>query len=57
MKAAVLTAPERIETVDEWPEPVRVIEAGFPLGEAREAFAGAAGRAGKTWIGVGGGHA
>ncbi|MDH6521154.1 hypothetical protein M2163_001860 [Streptomyces sp. SAI-135] len=112
MKAAVLTAPERMETVDDWPEPVcgpgdvviephhacltcagcltgltsacphraiaglnapggdftaaltelpdarpgAVIEARFPLARAQEAFAGAAGRAGKTWIRLGSEH-
>jgi alcohol dehydrogenase/L-iditol 2-dehydrogenase len=30
-----------------------VIEARFPLARAQEAFAGAAGRAGKTWIDLG----
>ncbi|WP_369174792.1 zinc-binding dehydrogenase [Streptomyces sp. R28] len=31
-----------------------VVEARFPLDEAQEAFTGAAERAGKTWIGIGG---
>jgi alcohol dehydrogenase/L-iditol 2-dehydrogenase len=34
-----------------------VIEARFPLARAQEAFAGAAGRAGKTWIDLGSDHA
>ncbi|MFG3292320.1 zinc-binding dehydrogenase [Streptomyces sp. NPDC048179] len=33
-----------------------VIESRFPLEEAQEAFAGAAGRAGKTWISIGEAH-
>ncbi|MFM9614529.1 zinc-dependent alcohol dehydrogenase [Streptomyces niveiscabiei] len=37
--------------------PGRVIEAGFSLTEAQEAFAGASSRAGKTWIRIGSGHA
>lgn len=41
--------------------PEVVMEARFPFGEAQEAFAGAAGRAGKTWISIrdsdGSGHA
>ncbi|QNP68558.1 alcohol dehydrogenase catalytic domain-containing protein [Streptomyces roseirectus] len=46
-------------TVTELPaaRPGRVIEAGFPLTEAQEAFSGAAARAGKTWIGIGSDHA
>jgi alcohol dehydrogenase/L-iditol 2-dehydrogenase len=37
--------------------PGAVIEARFPLARAQEAFAGAAGRAGKTWIDLGSDHA
>jgi alcohol dehydrogenase/L-iditol 2-dehydrogenase len=33
--------------------PGAVVEARFPLARAQEAFAGAAGRAGKTWIDLG----
>ncbi|MER7483294.1 alcohol dehydrogenase catalytic domain-containing protein [Streptomyces sp. NPDC126510] len=33
--------------------PSAVVEARFPLDEAQQAFAGAAARAGKTWIGIG----
>ncbi|MDQ0758169.1 hypothetical protein [Streptomyces canus] len=87
MKAALLTAPARMETIHDWAAPVFgpgdvIVEAhgvgqrgrdlavfhdmrvppstpcvlgheGFPLARAQEAFAGAAGRAGKTWIDVG----
>ncbi|WP_050370504.1 zinc-dependent alcohol dehydrogenase [Streptomyces acidiscabies] len=37
--------------------PGRVIEAGFSLTEAQEAFSGASLRAGKTWIRIGSDHA
>lgn len=37
--------------------PGAVIEARFPLARAQEAFAGSAGRAGKTWIDLGSEHA
>ncbi|MDH6553375.1 alcohol dehydrogenase catalytic domain-containing protein [Streptomyces sp. SAI-041] len=36
--------------------PGAMIEARFPLARAQEAFAGAAGRAGKTWIHLGSEH-
>jgi hypothetical protein len=37
--------------------PGAVVEARFPLARAQEAFAGAAGRAGKTWIDLGSAYA
>ncbi|MFG2727583.1 hypothetical protein [Streptomyces canus] len=57
MKAAVLTAPERIDTVGDWVEPVcgpgDVIVETHGVGPCGTDLAGAAVRAGKTWIGLG----
>ena len=57
MKAAVLTAPERIDTVDGWAEPVcgpgEVMVETHGGGLCGTDLAGAAVRAGKTSIGLG----